>query len=138
MRRLWARVRAWWFAYAPVVTWEEHQRQLDKERENGDRVLRSFSCGKGVGSWELYQLVDELERYRRLIAQAALDGNPFAADLLTKTIAQPLTPEADIDMSELARLAERTRFLNWLCSGQFDHGKEIAKEYMKDVETGRV
>jgi len=138
VRQLWLRARYWWYRHAPAVSRVALEQKLAEADECADRIVSAYQSGRAVGQWEMFRITDELERLRRHIAQAALDGNGLAAELLTSTIAKPLVSEAAVDMNEAVRLHERQRFLRWLVEEEFDNATVIARQYLADVEGGKV
>ena len=79
--------------------------ELHVEQKVEQRVRELFAVhkhGEEIGAWKAWNTIDMLERARAELAQAAIDGNPLAADILNKSF-KKMDAEANIDMGEWGR-----------------------------------
>lgn len=103
MNRLLLNVRLWLIERLGAEPKEDVEYLVEKAVE--DRMNNLFlvhRAGKEIGAWEQFRVQDMLERTRAQLAEAAIEGNPLAADILNKSF-KKIDPEANVDMGEWGR-----------------------------------
>lgn len=97
------RLKLWLLDQLGALEYENLERHVEQKVEQ--RVRELFAVhkhGEELGAWKAWNTIDMLERTRAELAQAAIDGNPLAADILNKSF-KKVDAEANIDMGEWGR-----------------------------------